>query len=54
MREYRKNNPERCKAIQKAWYERNKESILERRKTKNTPAEFRAYIRQLLKEYEER
>jgi len=53
MKGYRKKNPERCKEIQKAWYERNKEKILEKRKNKNDPAEFREYIRQLIKEYEE-
>jgi len=53
MKQYRLDNPEKCKAIQKAYYERNKEKIKKQR-TKNQHEEFREYIRQLIKEYEEK
>jgi len=54
MKQYRLDNPEKCKAIQRAYYERNKERLLEKRKNKgNDAAEFREYIRQLIKDYEE-
>jgi len=55
MKQYRIDNPEKCKAIQRAYYQRNKERLLEKRNNKGCDAEeFREYIRQLIKEYEER
>jgi len=55
QQKYRAENFEKCKAMQKEWYENNKEEILAKRKynAENSHKLFREYIRQLIDEYEQ-
>jgi len=54
MSDYYNSRKEELLKYQKEYYEKNKERLLEKRNNKGyDAAEFREYIRQLIKEYEE-